>query len=174
MTQFTVNPGRFDPYKNFKFRVKWDGRYVAGVSRVSSLKRTTEVVEHREGGDPGTSRHSPGRTQFEAITLERGVTHDSAFEDWANQVWRLGASTGGEVALASFRKDIEIELYNEAGQLVIRYKVYRCWVSEYQALLDLEADTGGVLLQSIKLEHEGWERDTSVTEPKEPSSPSTS
>jgi len=170
MTQFTTNPGRFDPYKNFKFRVKWDGRYVAGVSRVSSLRRTTEVVEHREGGDPGTSRHSPGRTQYDAITLERGVTHDSAFEDWANQVFRLGVPPGGEVALASFRKDIEIELDNEAGQLVIRYKVYRCWVSEYQALRDLEADTSGVLLQSITLEHEGWERDTSVTEPKEPSS----
>jgi len=172
MTQFTTNPGRFDPYKNFKFRVKWDGRYVAGVSRVSSLRRTTEAVEHREGGDPGTSRHSPGRTQFDAITLERGVTHDSAFEDWANQVWRLGAPAGGEVALGGFRKDIEIELYNEAGQLVIRYKVYRCWVSQYQALLDLEADTSGVLLQSITLEHEGWERDTSVTEPKEPASTS--
>jgi phage tail-like protein len=170
MTQFTVNPGRFDPYKNFKFRVKWDGRYVAGVSRVSSLKRTTEVVEHREGGDPSSSRHSPGRTKYDPIRLERGVTHDSAFEDWANQVWRLGAPLGGEVALASFRKDIEIELYNEAGQLVIRYKVYRCWVSEYQALPDLEADSNAVLIQSITLEQEGWERDTAVLEPKEPAS----
>jgi phage tail-like protein len=169
MPQFTVNPHRFDPYKDFKFRVKWDGHYVAGISRVSALKRTTEVIEHREGGDPSTSRKSPGRTQYEAITLERGVTHDPDFEQWANQVWHFGAGPGAEVSLKDFRKDIVIELYNEAGQLVIAYKVFRCWVSEFQALPDLVADTGALAIQHIKLENEGWERDTSVTEPAEPS-----
>src|ERR1700735_4051667 len=134
MAQFNVNTTRFDPYKNFKFRVKWDGRYVAGVSKVSGLKRTTEVVEHREGGDPSTSRKSTGLTQFDAITLERGLTQDTAFEDWANLVWQLGASLGSEVALKEFRKDVYLELYNEAGQMVIAYKVYRCWPSEYEAL----------------------------------------
>ena len=168
MAQFTVNPQRFDPYKNFKFRVKWDGRYVAGVSHVSGLIRTTEVVEHREGGDPSASRKSPGLSKYASIQLKRGITHDTAFEDWANQVWRLGAPLGSEVALSKLRKDVEVELYNEAGQLVIRYKVYRCWVSEYRALPDLEADASAVLLEAITLEHEGWERDTSVTEPKEP------
>src|SRR5882672_3376624 len=168
MTQFTVNPHRFDPYKNFKFRVKWDGRYVAGVSKVSALKRSTEVIEHREGGDPSTSRKSPGLTKFEPITLERGVTHDPEFEQWANKVWNFGAGLGAEVSLKDFRKDIGIELYNEAGQLVIAYKVFRCWVSEYQALPDLDADNNAVALQHIKLEHEGWERDSSVAEPVEP------
>ena len=168
MAQFTVNPHRFDPYKDFKFRVRWDGRVVAGVSRVSALKRTTEVVEHREGTDASTSRKSPGRTRFEPITLERGVTHDTAFEDWANQVWRLGAGAGNEVALSSFRKDIVIELCNEAGQVVLAYKVYRCWVSQFQALPDLDANAAAVAIQAIVLENEGWERDTSVPEPKEP------
>jgi phage tail-like protein len=169
MTQFTVNPQRVDPYKNFKFRVKWDGKVVAGVSKISALRRTTEVIEHREGGDPSSSRKSPGRTSFEPITLERGVTHDPAFEDWANLVWRLGAGLGGEVALASFRKDIVIELLNEAGQVVLAYKVFRCWVSKFQALPDLDADAATTAFQSITLENEGWERDTSVMEPKEPS-----
>ena len=169
MPQFTVNPQRMDPYKNFKFRVKWDGKVVAGVSRISALRRTTEVIEHREGGDPSSSRKSPGRSSFEPITLERGVTHDPAFEDWANLVWRLGAGLGSEVALASFRKDIVIELFNEAGQIVLAYKVYRCWVSQYQALPDLDADTAATAFQSITLENEGWERDTSIPEPKEPS-----
>jgi phage tail-like protein len=169
MTQFTVNPQRFDPYKNFKFRVKWDGKVVAGVSKISALRRTTEVIEHREGGDPSSSRKSPGRTSFEPITLERGVTHDPAFEDWANLVWRLGAGLGGEVALASFRKDVVIELLNEAGQVVLAYKVFRCWVSKFQALPDLDADAATTAFQSITLENEGWERDTSVMEPKEPS-----
>jgi len=168
MTQFTVNPHRFDPYKDFKFRVRWDGRVVAGVSRVSALKRTTEVVEHREGTDASSSRKSPGRTRFEPITLERGVTHDTAFEDWANQVWRLGAGAGNEVALSSFRKDIVIELCNEAGQVVLAYKVYRCWVSQFQALPDLDANAAAAAIQTIVLENEGWERDTSVPEPKEP------
>ena len=168
MSQFTVNPNRFDPYKNFKFRVKWDGRYVAGVSKVSALRRTTDVITHREGGDPSTARRSPGQTSFEPITLERGVTHDTAFEDWANQAWTSGAGLGAEVALKEFRKDIILEFYNEAGQLVIAYHVFRCWVSEYQALPALDADGDAVAIQSITLQNEGWARDASVVEPKEP------
>ena len=169
MAKFTVNASRFDPYKNFKFRVKWDGRYVAGVSKVGALKRSTEMVEHREGGDPSSSRKSPGRTKFEAISLERGVTHDIEFERWANKVWNYGSGLGAEVSLKDFRKDIIIEVYNESGQLAIAYKVYRCWVSEYQALSDLDANANAVAIQSIKLENEGWERDYAVVEPKEPS-----
>lgn len=169
MAQFSVNAQRFDPYKNFKFRVKWDGRYVAGVSKVGALKRSTELVEHREGGDPSTSRKSPGRTKFEALTLERGVTHDVAFEQWANKVWNFGSGLGAEVSLKDFRKDIILEVYNEAGQLVLAYKVFRCWVSDYQALPDLDANANAVAIQTIKLENEGWERDYDVVEPTEPS-----
>jgi phage tail-like protein len=168
MTEFTVNSKRVDPYKNFKFRVKWDGKYVAGVSKVSLLKRTTEVVKHREGGDQSTSRKSPGRSEYDAITLDRGVTHDTEFEVWASKVWYLNQGLGSEVSLADFRKDIIIEVYNEAGQLAIAYKVYRAWVSEYQALPDLDANANAVAIQHIKLENEGWERDISTTEPKEP------
>ncbi|HNS55432.1 MAG TPA: phage tail protein [Smithellaceae bacterium] len=168
MAKFTVNPQRFDPYKNFKFRVKWDGRYVAGVSKVGALKKTTEVVEHREGGDPSSSRKSPGRTKYEAITLERGVTHDKDFEQWANKVWNFGSGLGAEVSLKDFRKDIIVEVYNEAGQLAIAYKVYRCWVSEFQALPELDANANAVAIQTIKLENEGWERDYSISEPAEP------
>jgi phage tail-like protein len=167
MAQFSVNAQRFDPYKNFKFRIKWDGKYVAGVSKVGSLKRTTEVVKHREGGDPSSSRKSPGRTEFEAITLERGVTHDKEFEQWANKVWNFGSGLGAEVSLKDFRKDIIIELYNETGQLAIAYKVYRCWVSEFQALPDLDANANAVAIQTMKLENEGWERDYEVGEPGE-------
>jgi phage tail-like protein len=169
MAQFSVNPQRFDPYKNFKFRIKWDGRYVAGISKCSALKRSTEVVEHREGGDPSTSRKSPGRTKYEAITLERGVTHDPEFERWANRLWNFGSGLGMEVSLANFRKDILLEVYNEAGQLVLTYKIFRCWVSEFQALPDLDANANAVAIQTLKLENEGWERDYEVVEPSEPS-----
>ena len=169
MAQFSVNPQRFDPYKNFKFRVKWDGKYVAGVSKVGALKRTTEVVKHREGGDPSTSRKSPGRSEFEALTLERGVTHDQEFANWASKVWNFGSGLGAEVSLKDFRKNIIIEMYNEAGQLVLAYKVYRCWVSEWQAQADLDANANAVLIQHIKLENEGWERDYEVAEPTEES-----
>ena len=168
MAQFVVNQGRLDPYKNFKFRLKWDGKYVAGVSKMSVLKRTTEVVKHRDGGDASSSRKSPGRTEYDAITLDRGVTHDVVFEQWANKVWNYGAGLGSEVSLADFRKDIIIEMYNEAGQLVIGYKIYRCWVSEFQALPDMDANANAIAIQNIKLENEGWERDQSVVEPKEP------
>jgi phage tail-like protein len=168
MAQFTANPTRFDPYKNFKFIVSWDGRAVAGISKVSALKRTTEVVEHREGGDPSSKRKSPGQSKYEAITLERGVTHDPEFEIWANRVWNFGAGAGSEVSLANFRKDIIIDVMNEAGQKVLSYKVFRCWVSEYQALPELDASANAVAIQTIKLENEGWERDENVTEPTEP------
>ena len=170
MPQFTVNPSRFDPYKNFKFRVQWEGRYVAGVSKVSALRRVTEVVEHREGGDPSSVRKSPGRTKYEPITLERGVTHDTEFEAWANNVWNFGSGLGAEVSLKSFRKDVILDVYNEAGQLVLSYKVYRAWVSEYQALPDLDANANAIAIQTLKLENEGWARDEAVTEPTEPSS----
>jgi phage tail-like protein len=169
MAQFTVNPQRFDPYKNFKFRIKWDGRYVAGISKVSALKRTTEVVKHREGGDPSSSRKSPGRTEYDAITLERGVTHDTEFEKWANKVWNYGSGAGLEVSLKDFRKDLIIELYNEAGQLVLAWKVYRAWASEFQPLPDLDANANVVAISKLKLENEGWERDLDVVEPTEPS-----
>jgi phage tail-like protein len=169
MAQFSVNAQRFDPYKNLKFRVKWDGRYVAGLSKLSGLKRTTEVIEYRAGGDPSTSRKSPGRTKFEPITLERGVTHDTEFEKWANKVWNLGSSLGAEVSLRDFRKDVIVELYNEAGQLVLAYKIFRAWVSEYEALPDLDANANAVAIERLKLENEGWERDYEVTEPTEPS-----
>ena len=169
MTQFPVNPQRFDPYKNFKFRLKWDGRYIAGVSKISPLVRSTDVVEYRDGGDPSSSHKSPGRTKYEAITLERGVTQDLEFEQWANKVWNFGAGLGSEVSLKDFRKDIILELYNEAGQLVIAYKIYRCWPSEYQALPQLDANANCIAIEHIKLENEGWERDQSVKEPPEPS-----
>ena len=167
MAQFTVNASRFDPYKNFKFRIKWDGSYVAGISKVSPLKRTTEIVEHREGGDPSTPRKSPGRTMYEAITLERGVTHDVRFEQWANKVWNYGSGLGAEVSLADFRKDLVLDFFNEAGQLALSFRIYRCWVSEYQALPELDANANAVAIQMIKLENEGWERDYDVAEPSE-------
>jgi phage tail-like protein len=169
VAEFTVNATRFDPYKNFKFRVKWDGVYVAGVSKVSVLKRTTEVVPHRHGGDSSSSRKSPGRTEYDGITLERGVTHSVEFEQWANKVWNYGSGLGSETSLADFRKDIILEVYNEAGQVALAYKIYRCWVSEYQALPELDANANAVAIQSIKLENEGWERDYEVSEPTEPS-----
>lgn len=168
MAQFSVNAERLNPYMNFKYRVMWDGRYVAGVSRVSALARTTEVVSHREGGDPSSDRKSPGRTNYEPITLERGVTHDEEFERWANKVWNFGSGLGAEVSLKDFRKDIQIEFYNEAGQLAITYNVYRCWVSRYQALPELDANANAVAIQSLELQNEGWERDYAVTEPTEP------
>jgi len=167
MTQFTVNPTRRDPYKNFKFLVKWDGKTVAGVSKVSVLKRSTELIEHREGGDPSTSRKSPARTKYEPITLERGVTHDLEFENWANKVWSIGNALGSEMSLGDFRKNITIDLANEAGQTAISYKVYRCWVSEFQALPDLDSNANAVAIEKIVVQNEGWERDEAVTEPVE-------
>jgi phage tail-like protein len=158
-----------DPYKNFKFQIKWDGQYVAGMSKMTPLKRTTEVVKHRAGGDHSSSRKSPGRHEYDAITFERGVTHALEFEAWATLVWNYGAALGAEVSLANFRKNIIIDFFNEAGQKAISYKVYRCWVSEYQALPDLDANANAVAIQHIKVENEGWERDLSVVEPKEPS-----
>ncbi len=162
MPQFTVNTTRIDPYKNFKFRVIWDGKTVAGVSKVSALKRTTEVISHREGNDLSTPRHSPGRTSFEAITLERGRTWDLEFEAWANKVY----STEGDaaVSLKDFRKDITIVLLNLQGTVVAAYNVFRCWVTSYTALPDLDANGQGIAFESIAFQCEGWERDPDIGE----------
>ena len=167
MAQFAVNATRLDPYKNFKFRL-WDGTRMYSGSKLTGLVPNPEVVKHRSGGDPSTAHKSPGRNKYEGITLDRGVTQDPSFSTWASQVWNFGSSLGSEVSVANFRKDIYLEFYNEAGQLVIAYKIFRCWVSEYQAMPDLDANANAIAIEHIKLENEGWERDTSVTEPQEP------
>ncbi|MDF7776234.1 phage tail protein [Sphingomonas sp. AOB5] len=169
-TDFPKATYRYDPYRNYKFRLKWDGKYVAGISKVSALTRTTQVVTHRAGGDPATPRRMPGQSEYAAITLERGVTHDPAFEQWANKVWDYqNAETGDPaVSLKDFRKDIALEVYNEAGQRVIAYNIYRCWPSEFVALPELDANGNAVAISMLKLENEGWERDMSISEPGEP------
>ena len=177
-TEFPKATYRYDPYRNFKFRVKWDNKYVAGVSKVSALTRTTQVITHRSGGDPSTPRRMPGQSEYASITLERGVTHDVAFEQWANKVWdyhnstiddQQGGTSNQDVSLQDFRKDIILEVYNEAGQKVIAYNIYRCWPSEFVALPEMDGNGNAVAIQMLKLENEGWERDTSVAEPTEPS-----
>jgi phage tail-like protein len=155
MAEFTVNPARQDPLKGFNFRVKWDGKYIPGITRVSALIRTTDVVSEREGGNRSNIRHGPGVTQFGPIVLERGLTFDTSFEDWANKVWSLQGNP--EVALADYRQKVKT------------YNVYRCWVCEYQALSVLDALSSNSALESITLANEGWERDVAVTEPVEPS-----
>lgn len=165
-TKFSVNTYRQDPYRNFKFRVKWDGLYVAGLSKCSALKKTTDVVDWREGGDP-YGHKLPGMTKYEPITLEAGVTHDTAFEDWANLVNNFKDGDPG-MSLKNFRKDnIIIDVFNLSGQVAMSYIVHRCWVSEFQALPELDASGNAVMIQTLQLVHEGWERDTTVTEPTE-------
>ncbi|MGW2250056.1 phage tail protein [Kitasatospora sp. NPDC001660] len=162
---------RRDPYKNFRFRVKFGGGtdYIAGVTKVTGFKRSTEVIKHRSGGDPATSSKLPGRTEYDAITLERGVTGDKVFEQWANRVWSLTNSGGGlESSLKDFRRDIIVDVFNEAGQKVLSYQVFNCWVSEYQPVSDLDANANAVAIQHIRLENEGWVRED-LPEPVEPS-----
>lgn len=165
MAQFTVNAERLDPYRNFRFKIKIDNEYVAGLSKCSALKKTVELVEWRDGGDPN-GRKMPGKSSFEAITLEQGMTHDTTFEEWANAVhnYNQGAPS---MSLKNFRKDIVIDVFNLQGSQIYSYFVYRCWVSEFQALPELDASGNAIMIQTIKLENEGWERDTSITEPSE-------
>ncbi|MBP6237628.1 MAG: phage tail protein [Saprospiraceae bacterium] len=169
MPPFSINTHRLDPYKAFCFRIIWDGKYVAGVNKIGILKRITEVIKFREGGDPTSSRKMPGKTEFEPIMIEQGVTHDIAFEQWANKVWNYGSGPGERSSLKDFRKDISIELLNEAGQKVIAYNIFRCWVSEFNALPELDANGNATAIRSMKLENEGWERAYDVAEPAEPS-----
>ncbi len=169
MAQFSVNPTRIDPYKNFKFRLVWDDEGtlgpIAGISKVSGLKRTTEVVSHRDGGDLSTKRHSPGVSAFEPITIERGITHDLAFENWATKTYST-AGDGG-MSLKNFRKDLIIELYNLQGVKVRAWNVFRAWVSEFIAVPELDANANAVAFETIVLQNEGFERDPAVVEPLE-------
>jgi phage tail-like protein len=165
MPKFTVNSERFDPYHNFKFKIKWDGQYVAGLSKCSLLKKTTESTPWYEAGDQSVPHKLPGKTTYDPITLTAGVTHDTAFEDWANLVNNYQGEAA--MSLKNFRKDLTIEIGNLQGTTVLAYNVFRCWVAEYQAIPELDAAGNAVMIQTIKLEHEGWERDKSVTEPAE-------
>jgi phage tail-like protein len=164
-TGFVVNASRIDPYKNFKFRVSWDGKPVLGVSKAGSLKRTTEVVKHRNGGENSYDHKSPGRTSYDAITLERGITHDLEFEKWANAVHNFQGDP--TMDLAGYKKDLTLEVMNEKGQVALRYHLFRCWVSEFAALPDLDANANAVAIQHLKVELEGWQRDADTPEPNE-------
>ncbi len=162
---FTVNAHRFDPYKNFRFQVMLDGRVVMGVSKMGALKRTTEVVTYRSGGGNTYDFKSPGRTKYEAVTMERGLTHDPDFEEWAATVHPHDGTSNG--ALARFRKDVMVNLMNNQGQIAKTYQLFRCWPSAYTAMPDLDAGQNAVAIESLTLEVERWERDESVTEPTE-------
>ncbi|WP_033290355.1 phage tail protein [Amycolatopsis jejuensis] len=159
---------RRDPYKNFRFRVKFSGGdYMLGVSKITGFKRTTEVIKHRSGGDPATSFKLPGRTEYDAITLERGVTADKVFEQWANRVWSFAnAGQGLETSLKDFRRDLIVDVFDEGGQKVLSYQVFNCWVSEWQPVSDLDANANAVAVQHLKVENEGWVAEE-VTEPKD-------
>jgi phage tail-like protein len=178
MAEFTVDAQRLEPYQGSQFKLKWQNdsgvwTYCAGISEVSALTRTTAVVTFRDGGMPTYNLEVPGITTFAPITLKRGVTHDLAFEAWAAKVWQVGAGFGAEISLLDYTKDVILDFFNEAGQLAISYKIYRAWVSEYQALPDLNANANAIAIQHIKLQNQGWERDPAVTEPTPPSFTST-
>lgn len=163
---FPANAHRHDPYRTFKFQVLIDAQPVAGLRKMTALKKTTEVATWRTGGDPSHERKLPGGTKFEPITLEQGLTHDPVFEKWANLVNSFDGDSA--MSLKNFRKDIVINVLNLQGKVAISYKVNRAWVSEYQSLPDFDAGTTNTVgIQSIKLEHEGWERDDAVAEPSE-------
>jgi phage tail-like protein len=164
---FVTNAHRYDPYKNFKFRVLWDGRTVLGVSKVGALKRTTEVVKHRDGGDNSSDHKSPGRTSYEAVTMERGITHDAEFEKWANIVHAYAGDP--TMDLANYKKELTLEVLNERGHVAKRYFLHGCWVSEFTAVPDLDANANAVAIENIKVELEGWERDAETKEPDEKS-----
>lgn len=154
---------RFDPYKTFMFRVSWDGTYVAGLSKMSALKRTTAVIVERDGADPARERKTPGVTKYESVVLERGVTLNTKFEEWAYLVHDLK----NPLSLSKFRKDLIVDVFNEAGQKVISYKLNKCWVSEFQALPPLDAASAAIAIETIKIELESWERDVATIAPKE-------
>ena len=166
MARMNASTNRFDPYRTFRFRVKWDNQYVAGLTKMGALKRTTEMVEYREAGVNITSRKLPGKSSYQAVTLEAGVTYDTAFEDWANSVNDFASHN--ITSLGEFRKNITLDVFNEAGQKALSYNLYRCWVSEYQALPDLDAGANAVAITTVKLEFEWFERDLAVVETQGP------
>jgi len=163
---FPANAHRHDPYRTFKFRVLIDGQPVAGLKKMGALKKKTEPVKWRASNDPSHERILPGGTSYEAVTLEQGLTHDPVFEDWANLVNNIEGDAA--ISLLNFRKDIIIDVLNLQGQVAISYKLFRAWVSDYQALPDFDAATTNTVgIQSITLQHEGFQRDTGVSEPTE-------
>ena len=164
-TGFVKNAHRIDPYKSYKFRVIWDGRPVLGVSKVGALKRTTNVVTYREGGENSTNHKSPGQTEYDGLTLERGITHDTEFEKWANLVHPYAGDPAKD--LVGYKKDLVLEVMNEKGQVALRYFLHSCWVSEFTAVPDLDASANAVAVETMKLELEGWERDLDTKEPDE-------
>jgi phage tail-like protein len=160
--RMSASTNRFDPYRNFRFKIKWDGLYVAGLSKMTGLKRSTEMTEWREAGENIVARKLPGKTKYEPVTLEAGITYDTAFEDWANLVNDFASH--GITSPRDFRKNVTVDVFNEAGGKAMSYNLYRAWVADYQAIPDLDASANAVAITTVKLEFEWFERDTAVSE----------
>lgn len=165
MARFAVNPYRLDPYKTSKFQLILDGRVVPDVVRISALRRETETVLYRPGDFPNHLIKAPGLTDFDPIIIERGITHDTTFEDWADLCYSVQGDAA--ISLKNFRKDMLINLLNRQGTVVLSYRIYRGWVSEYTALPELDAHANETAIERIVVQHEGWERDEAVAEPAE-------
>ena len=165
MPQFPVNTHRLDPYKNFKFRVKWENQYVAGLSKMSAIKRSTEVIEWREAQEKSVVRKLPGRTKFEPVTFEAGLTHDQQFIIWADLV----NSPQGDAAMSlkNYRKEVTVEVLNLQATPVMAFLLHRAWVAEFQALPEMDANANAVAIQTLKIEYEGFSVDAAITEPAE-------
>ena len=163
---FPANAHRFDPYRTFKFQVVIDGAVVAGLQKMSALKKTTEPVQWRDAGSPSFQRTMPGGTKYEPVTLEQGLTHDKVFEDWANMVNNFDGDVA--MSLKDYRKNITVNVLNLQGTVAISYQLYRAWVSDFQALPDLDSNAMNTVgIQTVTLQHEGWQRDQAVAEPTE-------
>ena len=162
---FTVNAHRFDPYKNFKFHVYLDGRLVMGVSRSARSSAPPRWSATAPGGDNSIDFKSPGRTKYEAVTLERGLTHDREFEKWAANVHSYAGDAATD--LRNYKKALTVEMLNLRNQPAIRYFLFNCWPSSYTAMPDLSSMENAVAIESLVLEVEAWERDFDLAEPDE-------
>ena len=163
---FPTNAHRHDPYRTFKFQILMDGQPVAGLSKMGALKKTTEAVDWRVGGDPSHVRKLPGGTKYEEITLEQGLTHDPVFEEWANRVNNIDGDAA--VTLVGFRRDLVLNVLNLQGQVAFSYQILRAWVSAFQAMPDFDANSMNTVgIQTITIQNEGWKRDPATVEPSE-------
>jgi phage tail-like protein len=147
----------YDPYRKFKFLVKWNNAVVMAVHKVSSITKSIDPIDWRTGGDSNFSAKVPGLTKWEPITLERGLSADTAFQEWMVLVNKYTkAGLGADEAVHAFRKNLNIEMYSLQNELVMTINVYNAWPSKL-TIADFDAKANELAIEHMELQNEGWD-----------------
>ena len=134
-----------DLYAHMRYRVRWDGRYVAGVNHVSGLLRGLPGGRRADGQPALPPSVAPTPTHWLPVVLERGLTRDAEFVAWAA---RQAASPRAQASIQASGQAAALVSGRRTALSVSATTCRRKSVSGATAALWRAASAGSTLLPS--------------------------